>query len=114
MRTSRTAAAAAGLALAAVSLVGCSSAGSPAGNASSFGNVSGSAVPVSEELTALCKQIVTQALTVDAATALAESGGYTSRVGSIDGEAQALTMDVQEDRMTFEVENDVVVGCTVG
>jgi hypothetical protein len=113
MRMSRTAAALA-LSLATLSLAACSTAGSPEGDASSFANVSGSAVPVADELTALCEQIVTQALTLEAATALADSGGYQSRVGSIDGEAQAVTMDLQEDRMTFEIENDVVVGCTVG
>ena len=31
-----------------------------------------------------------------------------------DGEPQAVTKDLQEDRMTFEVESEVVVGCTVG
>lgn len=91
----------------------CSSAES-AGNASSFGVVSGSAVPVADELAALCEQIVAEALPLDAAVALAEAGGYTTRVGSIDGEPQAVTKDLQEDRMTFEVEADVVTGCTVG
>lgn len=91
----------------------CSSA-EPAGNASSFGVVSGSAVPVADELAALCEQIVAEALPLDAAVALAEAGGYTTRVGSIDGEPQAVTKDLQEDRMTFEVEADVVTGCTVG
>ena len=86
----------------------------PAGNASSFGNVSGSAVPVADELTALCEQIVTQALPADAAAALAEASGYEARVVSIDGEAQAVTKDLREDRMNFEVEADIVTGCTVG
>ena len=94
-------------------LSACSSA-EPAGNASSFGEVSGSAVPVADELAALCEQIVAEALPLDAAVALAEAGGYTTRIGSIDGEPQAVTKDLQEDRMTFEVESEVVVGCTVG
>ena len=60
MRATRTATAVAALSLSTLSLVACSG-GTPAGNASSFGNVSGSAVPVSDELTALCEQIVAQA-----------------------------------------------------
>ena len=98
---------------ASLGLAACSG-GQPATDSSSFADISGSAVPVADELTALCEQIVTQALPADAATALADSGGYQSRVISIDGEAQAATKDLAEDRMNFEVENDVVTGCTVG
>ena len=94
-------------------LTACSST-EPAADSSSFAEVSGSAVRVAEELAALCEQIVAEALPLDAAVALAESGGYTTRVASIDGEPQAVTKDLQEDRMTFEVEADVVTGCTVG
>ena len=105
--------------LAGITLVAClglSACGGaePAGNASSFGDVSGSAVPVVDELTALCEEIVTQALPLDAAAALAEASGYEARVVSIDGEAQAVTKDLREDRMNFEVEADIVTGCTVG
>jgi hypothetical protein len=114
MRTRRTAAAFAGITLAAcLGLTACGS-GEPVGNASSFGNISGSAVPVEDELTALCEQIVTQALPADAAAALADASGYEARVVSIDGEAQAVTKDLREDRMNFEIEADIVTGCTVG
>ena len=65
-------------------------------------------------MTALCEQMITQALPLDAAVALAESSGYTTRVGKVDGEDQALTMDLREDRFTLEVESDVIVGCTIG
>lgn len=99
--------------VATLGLSACSSA-EPAGNSSSFAEISGSAVPVADELTALCEQIVAEALPLDAAVALAEAGGYTTRVSSIDGEPQAVTKDLQEGRMTFEVESEVVVGCTVG
>ena len=51
---------------------------------------------------------------MDAGVALAESSGYTTRVGKVDGEDQAVTMDLREDRFTFEVESDVIVGCTIG
>lgn len=119
MRTSRRIAASplvltATLALtASLGLTACAG-GQPATDSSSFANISGSAVPVADELAGLCEQIVTQALPVDAASALAESSGYQWRVTSIDGEAQAATKDLAEDRMNFEVENDVVTGCTVG
>ena len=94
-------------------LTACSG-GQAAGDPSSFAEVSGSAVPVADELTALCEQIVAQALPVDAATALAESSGYTLRVISIDGTPQAVTKDLREDRMNVEVEADIVTACTVG
>lgn len=114
MRATRTALALAGLTLVTATLAGCANAGTPAGDASSFGEISGSAVPVADELTALCEEIVTQALPLDAATALAEAGGYVSRVTVLDGEGQAATTDLREDRMNFEVENDIVTACTVG
>ena len=77
-------------------------------------NLSGSPVTANEDMTALCAQIVEQALPVEAAIALAEASGYTTRVGSLDGEAQAVTTDLREDRFTFDVEADIVTGCTIG
>lgn len=66
------------------------------------------------EMIALCDQMVADGLTTDAATALAEEVGYVARVGTIDGEPQALTMDYREDRLTFDVEAGVVTACTYG
>jgi hypothetical protein len=57
---------------------------------------------------------VAEALPLDAAVALAEASGYTTRIGKLDGVDQAVTMDLREDRFTFEVEADTVVGCTIG
>lgn len=114
MHPRRTTALLAGIALVASLGLSACGGGEPVGNASSFGDVSGSAVPVADELTALCEQIVEQALPADAAAALAEASGYEARVISIDGEGQAVTQDLREDRMNFELEADVVVGCTVG
>ncbi len=112
--TLRRGAAAATLALALVGgLAACSSV-EPTGNASSFADVSGSAVPVADELTALCAQIVEQKLDSETAVALAEGSGYQSRVVTIDGQPQAATADARDDRMNFELTNDVVTGCTVG
>lgn len=109
----RTVAGTAALLVAVAGLTACAS-GEPTGNASSFADVSGSAVPVVDDLTALCAQIVDQKLDADTGAALAEGSGYVSRVVKIDGQPQAATADARDDRMTFEVENNVIVGCTVG
>ncbi len=77
-------------------------------------NLSGSPVTANEDMTALCAQIIEQKLPVEAAVALAEASGYTTRVGTLDGEAQAVTTDLREDRFTFDVEADIVTGCTIG
>ncbi len=66
------------------------------------------------EMQALCDEMVAGALSPEDATALAEQNGYVARVGSIDGEGQAVTMDYREDRFTFEVEGGAVIGCTYG
>jgi hypothetical protein len=104
------------LTLAACSLAavaGCSSADPEAGSAPEA-EVTGSAVPVADELTALCAQIVSQALPLDAATALAEASGYGARVASIDGAEQPAAADSRDDRMNFTVTADVVTECAVG
>jgi hypothetical protein len=48
------------------------------------------------------------------ATALAEDNGYIARVGTIDGQPQAVTMDFREDRFTFDVSEGAVIACTYG
>ena len=63
---------------------------------------------------ALCDQMVADGLTVDEATALAEQNGYIARVGTIDGEPQAVTMDYRIDRFTFDVADGVVIACQYG
>lgn len=91
----------------------------PAASASAAPSVAASGEPVdatagTPEMAALCKQMVDEALSPEDATALAEQGGYVARVGTIDGSPQALTMDLRDDRFTFDVEGGVVVGCTYG
>lgn len=98
----------AGLALS-LALTGCSRAESVP-----EADLSGSPVTVSEETNGLCEAIVSQTLPVEAADALAQGSGYTTRVIVIDGTPQAVTQDLREDRLNFEVENDLVVKCTVG
>lgn len=63
---------------------------------------------------ALCEQMVADGLSPEDATVLAEENGYVARVGTIDGEPQAVTMDYRLDRFTFEVADGVVVACQYG
>jgi hypothetical protein len=114
MRARLLATAVAGGLLAMAALTGCTveSSGPPA--QASEANLSGEAVSVQDDMTALCEQMVAEALPLDAAVALAEASGYTTRVSSIDGQDQPTTTDLREDRFTFEVAADAVVGCTIG
>ena len=105
--------------VAALSLAACSSGSSSESISPTSVAASAAASPDdgglgTAEMRALCDDMVSGGLSVDDATALAEDNGYVARVGSIDGEGQALTMDLREDRFTFEVEGGVVVGCTYG
>ena len=92
-----------------VLLTGCSGA---AGGASdgSFGEISGTPVSVQSELTALCAEIVEQALPVDVALVLAESNGYVAAVAG-DASAGAVEPGAGEATMVLTVSGDVVVGC---
>ena len=112
MRTRPVATAVAGIALALVALTGCSSSATTA--PVSEANLSGAPVSTKDDLTALCKQIVDQKLTAEAAAALADASGYQSRITKLEGEPQAATTDLREDRMNFEVQGGVVVTCTIG
>jgi hypothetical protein len=68
----------------------------------------------SDAMKTLCDQMVADKMSPEDATKLAESSGFVARVGTIDGQGQALTMDLREDRFTFDVEGGVVVSCTYG
>lgn len=119
MKNTRNAAVLAGVALAALALSGCSSStdeatASPAAASASAAPAEEGGQPGTPEMTALCDQMIADGLTTEEATALAEENGYTARVGNIDGEPQAVTMDLREDRFTFDVEGGVVVACTYG
>ncbi len=103
--------AAAGL-LAIGALAGCSA--STASAPASEANLTGTPVTASEEAGGLCEAIVSQNLPLDAADALAVGSGYTTRVLVLEGEPQAVTQDLREDRLNFEVESGLVVACTLG
>lgn len=76
--------------------------------------LTGTPVSTEEDAAGLCASIVEQALPLDVAQILAEDAGYTTRVGSIDGEPQALTTDFLENRLTFDTEAGIVTACLQG
>ena len=93
---------------------GCASpANAPRGPSAVAAN-SGAEVPATDEIAALCAEIVKQGLTQQAADALAAASGYVTRVGSIDGTPQPTTRDYNPSRMTFDVAGGIVTGCSVG
>ena len=115
---SRTAAAAAGLLLVGAALAGCSSSSGDESSAAASSAAPAASDGADEmgtaEMRALCDEVVAGTLSPEDATALVEENGYVARVGTIDGEPQALTMDLREDRFTFEVANGAVTACTYG
>jgi len=62
----------------------------------------------------MCRQMVSGGMTFDQAKAFAESNGYLARVGSIDGEPQAVTADYRPDRFTVDIVSDAVTACQYG
>lgn len=100
-----------GVALAVLaSTTACSSASNGADSAAT----SATATSPVDARSAMCAQMIADAMTVQAAEALAESSGYVARIGTLDGEPQAVTTDFREDRFTFDVADGVVIGCTLG
>lgn len=68
----------------------------------------------SAQMVGMCRQMTSAPMTAEQATAFAASNGYSARVGSIDGQPQAVTMDYRPDRFTLALVNGVVVSCTYG
>jgi len=101
------------IAIATFGLTACSSTSSSDAAASAV-SISGSPVSAKDDLTALCAQIVEQKLTLEAANALAEASGATTRITKQDGKDLPATMDFIETRLNFAVDAGVVTGCTVG
>lgn len=71
-------------------------------------------VPPSAQMVGMCEQMAQGAMTQAQAAAFAESNGYSLRVGSIDGQPMAVTMDYRPDRFTVALVNGTVDGCTYG
>ena len=68
----------------------------------------------SAQMVGMCRQMVTGAMTPAQASAFAQSNGYITRVGTIDGQPQAVTADYRPDRFSLELTGGVVTGCTYG
>lgn len=68
----------------------------------------------SAQMVAMCKQMVSGKMTFDQANSFAVANGYSARVGTIDGVAQAMTTDFRPDRFTLSIRANVVTSCTYG
>lgn len=68
----------------------------------------------SAQMRALCQQMIDAKMTPAQADALAKANGYSTRVGTVDGVPQAVTMDFRTDRFTLSVTKNAVVSCTYG
>ena len=60
------------------------------------------------------QELVASEMTLEDAGVLIQASGYTWRVGSIDGEAQVVTMDYQTDRLTLSTQDGIVVDASWG
>jgi len=58
--------------------------------------------------------LLTEPLPQDEATQRIEEAGYVWRLGTIDGEPQAVTMDYRLDRLTLTVDDGLVTDATWG
>ncbi len=68
----------------------------------------------SAQMVGMCRQMVDERMTSNQASAFASEYGYTLRVGSVDGQPMAVTMDYRRDRFTVAIVGDAVTGCTYG
>ena len=97
--------------VATIGLVGCSTSGSseggevePSGTTTATENTDFSVEQVEFQ-----QELVASEMTLEDAGVLIQASGYTWRVGSIDGEAQVVTMDYQIDRLTLSTQDSIVV-----
>lgn len=103
-----------GIAIAVGALSGCGGDQEPM----SSPDVSESEAAVNPDITpeqqAFVDDLLATALPQDEATAAIEEAGYTWRLGTIDGEPQAVTMDYRIDRLTLTVDQGLVTDATWG
>lgn len=69
---------------------------------------------VTEEQETFRTDLIAAGLPQDEATALIEQNGYTWRLGTIDGEPQAVTMDYRLDRLTLTIDDGIVTDAMWG
>lgn len=69
---------------------------------------------ITPEQTTFVNDLLATPLPQDEATARIEQAGYTWRLGTIDGEPQAVTMDYRIDRLTLTTQDGLVIDATWG
>jgi len=69
---------------------------------------------ISPEQNAFLNELLATPLPQDEATSRIEEAGYTWRLGTIDGEPQAVTMDYRIDRLTLTTQDGLVMDATWG
>lgn len=69
---------------------------------------------ISAEQNAFLADLLATPLPQDEATQRIEEAGYTWRLGTIDGEPQAVTMDYRIDRLTLTTQDGLVIDATWG
>lgn len=105
------------VALAAAMLVagiGLAACGSDADNTPEADVVETVPSDITPEQMAFGQDLVTAGLTTEEAGALIEENGYVWRLGTIDGEPQAVTMDYRTDRLTLTTQDNIVIDATWG
>ncbi len=115
-RTSRVATVVAALGLGAAVLAGCSSdtedststnAPTPSEESSQVAEEE-TDMNITPEQVAFLDELIAEPMPQDEATAAIEEAGYVWRLGTIDGEPQAVTMDYRTDRLTLTVDDGLV------
>jgi hypothetical protein len=69
---------------------------------------------ITPEQLAFTEGLLDEPLPQDEATQQVEEAGYAWRLGTIDGEPQAVTMDYRLDRLTLTVDDGLVTDATWG
>lgn len=69
---------------------------------------------ITPEQVAFVDELLATPLPQDDATGRIEAAGYTWRLGTIDGEPQAVTMDYRIDRLTLTTQDGLVIDATWG
>jgi len=69
---------------------------------------------ITPEQATFVEELLAEPLPQDEATARIEEAGYVWRLGTIDGEPQAVTMDYRIDRLTLTTDNGLVTDATWG
>ena len=95
-------------------LVGCSSTSEPAADQSPTPMQEETITDITPEQDAFLADLLATPLPEAEATARIEAAGYTWRLGTIDGEPQAVTMDYRIDRLTLTTQDGLVIDATWG